>query len=77
MGQFQDAINHTCGAGETKGAAGRFQARETIYDFSQATAVEFGQLAEIEDDACVAVAEQLIECQLELLALDSNLERSG
>ena len=25
----------------------------------------------------MAIAEQLIECQLELLALDSNLERSG
>lgn len=77
VSQFQDAINHPGGAGKTKGAAGRFQARETIYDFAQAGAVESGQLGKVEDDSGVAVTEQLIERQLELFALDSNLERSG
>jgi hypothetical protein len=77
VGQFQDTVNHSRGAGETKGAAGGFQTGETIYEFSQPTTVELGQLGQIEDHADLAVAEQLIERQLELFALDSNLERSG
>ncbi len=77
MSQFQDTINHPSRTGQTKRAAGYFQAGKTIDNFPQATTVEFCQLAEIEDDAGVAVADQLIESQLELLALDSNLERPG
>ncbi len=75
MSQFQDAINHTGGASETKRTSGCFQARETIHDFSQATAVEFAQLAEIEDNTGLAITEQLIEGELQLLALDAHLER--
>jgi hypothetical protein len=77
VGQLQDAVNHPGGTGETKGAAGGFQTGETIYELSKTATVQPGQLGKIKDDADLAVAEQLIECQLQLLALDSNLERSG
>ncbi len=75
MGQFQHTINHSSRTRQTKCAAGRFQTGETIHDFAQTTTVQFGQPAEIEDDAVVAVAKQFVKCQLELLAFDSNLER--
>jgi len=52
-----------------------FKREKTIHDFSQATAVEFAQFAEIEDDTGVPVKEQLIESELQLLALDAHLER--
>jgi hypothetical protein len=77
VSQFQDAVNHPGGAGETKSAAGGFQTGETIYNFAQAATIEFGQFGEIENHPSVAVAEQLIERQLELFALDAQLERSG
>jgi hypothetical protein len=77
VSQFQDAVNHAGGASETKGAAGGFQTGETIYELSKPATVQPGQLGKIKDDADLAVAEQLIECQFQLLALDSNLERSG
>ncbi len=75
MSQFQHAINHSSRARKTKRAAGGFQTRKTIHDFAQAITIQFGQSAEIEDDAAVALAEQFVECQLELFALDSDLER--
>ena len=75
MSQFQDSINHACGADETQRAAGRFHAGKTTDNFSQARAVESGQVTEIKDDTGLAVKEQLIESQLELFALNSNLER--
>ena len=77
MSQFQDAINHIGGASETKRTSGCSQAGETIHDFSQASAVKFAQLGEIEDDAGMAVTDQLIESELELLALDAHLERAA
>ena len=75
VSQFQDAINHTGGASETKRTSGCFQAGKTIHDFSQATAVEFAQFAEIEDNTGLAITEQLIESELQLFALDAHLER--
>jgi hypothetical protein len=77
MGQFQDAIHHTCDAGETKRASGGFQTGETIHEFSQASAVQLGDSGKIEDDASAVLAEQLIEGKLELLALDAYLKRSA
>ncbi len=76
MGQFQHAINHSSSASEAKCATGSFQTRETIHDFAQTATIQLGQLAEIENDAVVAVAKQFVERQLELFAFDSNLERT-
>jgi len=75
MSQFQHAINHSSRARKTKRAACGFQTGETIHDFAKPTTIQFGQFAEIEDDAGVAFAKEFVESQLELLALDSNLER--
>src|SRR5437773_2159732 len=60
-----------------KYAAGGLQPRETIHNFSQPGAVELRQPGEIKNNARMAVTEQLIEGQLELLALDASLERTG
>jgi len=60
-----------------KYAAGGLQAGETIHNFSQPGAVELRQPGEIKNNAHMAVTEQLIEGQLQLLALDANLERAG
>lgn len=77
VGQFQDAFDHPSGAGQAKSAAGGFQAGETIDDFSQATAVQFGELAEVKDNLSLSVAEQLVQGELQLLALDTHLERAA
>ena len=60
-----------------KYAAGGLQPGETIHNFSQPGAVELRQPGEIKNNARMAVTEQLIEGQLQLLALDANLERTG
>lgn len=74
MGQFQHAVDHFSRSCKTKCAARRFQTREAIHDLAQAATIQFGQLAEVEDDAGVAVAQQFVESQIELLAFDANLE---
>ena len=61
VGQFQDAIDHAGGAGETKRAASGFQAGKTVDEFPEAAAVELGEFGKIEDDAGVVFADQLIE----------------
>jgi hypothetical protein len=75
--QFQDTADHAGDAGEAQRTAGDFQTREAINDFSDATAIDFGDSGKIEDDAGLFFAEELIDGQLETLALDAHLERSS
>jgi len=77
VSQFQDTLNHTGGAGEAKRTSGSLQTRETIHDFSQARAIEFGEVREVEYDASVLLPEKFIHGQLELLALDAHLKLAG
>jgi hypothetical protein len=77
MSQFQNAVDHPGGAGQAKSAASRFHAREAVDNFPQATAVEFSQLGEIENYLSLPVAEQLIQGEFQLLALDAHLERTA
>lgn len=77
MGIFQNAVNHAGGSGEAKRAARVFQPRETIHDLAEAAAIELGKAGQIEDHAWTILADDFIEGQLELLALDTHLQRSG
>lgn len=77
MGQFQDAVNHTGCARETKHAARCFEARKAIDEFSQAGTIELGDPGKINHRASVLFANQLIKGKLQPFALDAYLERSG
>ncbi len=77
VGILQNAVNHAGGSGETKRAARMFQFGETIHDFSQASAVELGKAGKIENHSCAIFAEDFIEGELELLALDTHLQGSA
>ena len=77
MGQFEDAINHAGSAGEAKQAARSFQTGKTIDKFSEAAAVELGNVREINNDIPVIVAKQLIEGEFQLLAFHTHLERAA
>ncbi len=77
VGQFEDAVNHAGSAGEAKQAPRSFQTGETIDEFSEAAAVELGDLRKINNDMPVIVAKQLIEGELQLLAFDAHLERAA
>lgn len=77
VGQFENAINHAGSAGEAKQASGSFQPGKTIDEFSEAAAVELGDLRKINNDMPVIVAKQLIEGEFQLLAFDAHLERAA
>ena len=77
MGQLQNAIDHAGSTSKTKCPTGCFYAGKTIHEFAETGAVELREPGEIEDHANLTIAEQLIEGQFELLALDANLERTG
>ena len=77
MCHFQKTFDHAGSARQTERAARGLQAGETIHDLSEAPAVKLGDFGQIENDACLLVAENFIEGQLELLALDTHLERAA
>ncbi len=74
VGQFEDAVNHAGSAGEAKQATRSFQTGKTIDEFSEAAAVELGNLRKINNDMPLFVAKQLIEGELQLLAFDAHLQ---
>jgi hypothetical protein len=75
VGQVQDAFDHAAGSCETEHTSGGLQARKAIYNFSQARTVKSGQPGKVQDHAGAIFAEQFVESQLQLLALDAYLER--
>ena len=77
MGQFEDAIDHSGSGGEAKGATGSFQAGKTVDKFSEAAAVELGNLRKVHNDMPALVAKQLIEGEFQLLAFHTHLERAA
>ena len=74
VGQFENAINHAGSAGEAKQAARSLKTGKTIDKFSEAAAIEFGNIRKINDDMPVIIAKQLIEGELQLLAFDAHLQ---
>jgi len=77
VSQFEHAVNHAGSAGEAQQAARSFQTGKTIDEFSEAAAVELGNLRKINNDMPVIVTKQLIEGKLQLLAFHSHLERAA
>src|SRR4029077_17540110 len=76
QGQLQDAFDHSFDAGEPQRSAGFFQTSQTVDHFAEAAAVELGDSGEIEDDARLVLADELVERQLQLLAFDAHLQRA-
>jgi hypothetical protein len=76
MGQFENAINHSAGAGDAERAPGIFQAGKAIHNFSQTTTIELGHLRKVKDHARLTLLEKCIESQFQLLALRAHLERT-
>jgi hypothetical protein len=74
VGKFQDTVNHSSGTGEAESATCGFHAGKTVDEFSEAAAVELGEFRKVEYNASLPFADQLIESQFELLALDAHLE---
>lgn len=77
MGKFQLAIDRAGAAGEAERAARGLQPGEAVHDPPQAAAVELGEPREVQNNPHVICAEEVIESQLELLALDAHLERAA
>ena len=77
MGHFQQAVDHACAAGETHGPTNRPEAGKAVHDFAQTAAVELADLGKIQHDAGAILADEFIEGQLELLALDAHLQRAA
>ena len=74
MRQFQHAVNHSAGAGDAERAPCCFHAGEAIYDFSQTTTIQPGQVREVEDHARLMLPQKRIESQFQLPALRAHLE---
>jgi hypothetical protein len=77
VGQLQDTVDHAGRAGEAKRASRSFQTGKTVDEFSEAAAVELGNLRKVNNDLPVIVANELIEGELQLLAFHAHLERAA
>jgi hypothetical protein len=77
VSEFQYTINPLADSGQAQRASGHFQTRETLHEPPQAAAVEPRQVGDVEDHALLMFLEEFIEGQLQLLALDTHLERAS